>query len=71
MIKIAHLYYDLMNLYGEHANVDALKNKLKKQFKMMTYETLQKAVNILQESVNTLLNEVKALRAQPKDISIF
>lgn len=31
MIKIAHLYYDLMNLYGEHANVDALKNKLKKQ----------------------------------------
>lgn len=31
MIKIAHLYYDLMNLYGEHANVDALVRKFNKQ----------------------------------------
>lgn len=27
-IKIAHLYYDLMNLYGEHGNVLALKKHL-------------------------------------------
>jgi len=27
-IKIAHLYYDLMNLYGEHGNVLALKHHL-------------------------------------------
>ena len=27
-IKIAHLYYDLMNLYGEHGNVLALTHHL-------------------------------------------
>lgn len=27
-IKIAHLYYDLMNLYGEHGNIEALKKHL-------------------------------------------
>lgn len=27
-IKIAHLYYDLMNLYGEHGNIRALKHHL-------------------------------------------
>jgi len=27
-IKIAHLYYDLMNLYGEHGNILALKHHL-------------------------------------------
>ena len=26
MIRIAHLYYDLMNLYGESGNIKALKN---------------------------------------------
>lgn len=30
-IKIAHLYYDLMNLYGENGNVRALKEFFKKQ----------------------------------------
>lgn len=30
-IKIAHLYYDLMNLYGEQGNPLALVNALKKQ----------------------------------------
>lgn len=30
-IKIAHLYYDLMNLYGESGNVLALTSALKKQ----------------------------------------
>lgn len=28
-VKIAHLYYDLMNLYGEQGNIIALKNHLK------------------------------------------
>ena len=27
-IKIAHLYYDLMNLYGENGNIRFLKKKL-------------------------------------------
>lgn len=27
-IKIAHLYYDLMNLYGEHGNISALTHHL-------------------------------------------
>ncbi len=31
MINIAHLYYDLMNLYGEHANIRALENHFKNQ----------------------------------------
>lgn len=30
-IKIAHLYYDLMNLYGESGNIKALKYSLEKQ----------------------------------------
>lgn len=30
-IKIAHLYYDLMNLYGENGNVKALEKYLKMQ----------------------------------------
>ena len=29
--KIAHLYYDLMNLYGENGNVRILEKKLKDQ----------------------------------------
>ena len=31
MIKIAHLYYDLMNLYGEQGNILALINSFKNQ----------------------------------------
>ena len=30
-VKIAHLYYDLMNLYGEQGNIIALKESLKNQ----------------------------------------
>jgi len=30
-IKIAHLYYDLMNLYGESGNVKALKKFIERQ----------------------------------------
>ena len=36
-IKIAHLYYDLMNLYGENGNVRALEKYLSKSFKVETY----------------------------------
>ena len=28
---IAHLYYDILNLYGEHGNVNALKRQLETQ----------------------------------------
>ena len=31
MIKIAHLYYDLMNLYGDNGNIKILKQALEKQ----------------------------------------
>lgn len=31
MIKIAHLYYDLMNLYGDNGNIKALKYQLEQQ----------------------------------------
>ena len=30
-IKIAHLYYDLMNLYGENGNIRALKKFIERQ----------------------------------------
>ena len=30
-IRIAHLYYDLMNLYGENGNIRYLKNRLEEQ----------------------------------------
>ena len=30
-MKILHLYYDLMNLYGEYANVSALERYLRQQ----------------------------------------
>ena len=31
MIKILHLYYDIMNMYGESANVRALMHALDKE----------------------------------------
>ena len=31
IIKIAHLYYDIMNLYGESGNILALTEALKRQ----------------------------------------
>lgn len=31
MIKIAHLYYDLMNLYGDNGNIKAIKYQLENQ----------------------------------------
>lgn len=31
MIKVAHLYYDLLNLYGEQGNILAIKNAFKNQ----------------------------------------
>ena len=31
MIKIAHLYYDILNLYGEQGNITALKEAFKEQ----------------------------------------
>lgn len=38
MIKIAHLYYDLMNLYGDNGNIKALKYQLENQgIKVKTY----------------------------------
>ena len=39
-IKIAHLYYDLMNLYGESGNVKALKLQLEKQGVKVTVKFL-------------------------------
>ena len=31
IIKIAHLYYDLLNLYGESGNIKALKRFIERQ----------------------------------------
>ena len=32
-IKILHLYYDLLNLYGEYGNVSALERYLENQLR--------------------------------------
>lgn len=41
-VKIAHLYYDLMNLYGEQGNILALTSALKKQGVKTTVDLLTK-----------------------------
>lgn len=45
-IKIAHLYYDLMNLYGESGNIIALKSSLEKQGVKVKVDYLTKGKQI-------------------------
>lgn len=45
-IKIAHLYYDLMNLYGENGNILALTTALKRQGAKVTVDNLSKSNKI-------------------------
>ncbi len=45
-IKIAHLYYDLMNLYGENGNILALTTALKRQGAKYTVTNLTKGETI-------------------------
>ncbi len=48
MIKILHLYYDLMNLYGENANVRALVKKIEEQGQkvIVDFKSLEDKINI-------------------------
>ena len=39
-MKILHLYHDIMNLYGEYANVSALERMLEKRKKILYYEKI-------------------------------
>lgn len=45
-IKIAHLYYDLMNLYGESGNITALKSSLENQGVKVKIDYLTKGNSI-------------------------
>ena len=36
MMKILHLYHDIMNLYGDYANVSAMKRVLEKSGEEVT-----------------------------------
>lgn len=45
-IKIAHLYYDLMNLYGENGNIKCLQKNLEMQNFKVTTAYLSKDENI-------------------------
>ena len=46
-IHIAHLYYDLLNLYGENGNIKALKNALEKNNDVyIHFLTLGEEINI-------------------------
>lgn len=62
MIKILHLYYDIMNMYGESANIRALKKAL--DFEGVTYKidckSLYDEINIMSYDfiyIGTGLNE--------------
>ena len=46
-IKIAHLYYDLMNLYGENGNIMALVDGFEKQdmYTEVTYLTINDKID--------------------------
>ena len=44
-MKILHLYHDIMNLYGEYANVAALKRMLEKNDVACEVETLSVGMN--------------------------
>lgn len=45
-IKIAHLYYDLMNLYGEIGNIRALEMSLKRQGAKVIVDNVSKSSKI-------------------------
>ena len=47
-IKILHLYYDLLNLYGENANIRALTNALEKQNieVIIDFKSIDEQINI-------------------------
>ena len=69
-IKIAHLYYDLMNLYGENGNVRALEKYLNKSFNVeITNLTINDKIDFNKydiyyigsgnnESFNLVLNDI-------------
>lgn len=46
MIKILHLYYDLMNLYGDYGNVEALKRHLEDQGERVVIERKTTVLNV-------------------------
>lgn len=46
LIRIAHLYYDLMNLYGERGNVLALSEALKRQGAKVMVDNVSKSSKI-------------------------
>lgn len=46
MIRIAHLYYDLMNLYGDNGNIKAIKYQLENQGIKTTIDFLTVGDNI-------------------------
>ena len=43
MMKILHLYHDIMNLYGDYANVSAMKRVLEKSGEEVTVDKLSLA----------------------------
>ena len=48
MINIAHLYYDLMNLYGESGNIKANRSKDKyhiPRYPIRSNTTIQEVIN--------------------------
>ena len=46
LIRIAHLYYDLMNLYGERGNILALSEALKRQGAKVMVDNVSKSSKI-------------------------
>ena len=78
-IKIAHLYYDLMNLYGENGNVRALQKYLSKSFNVKVFNlTVDDEIDFDKydifyigsgnnESFNIVLEDIKKYKDKIKD----
>ena len=83
MIKVAHLYYDLLNLYGEQGNILAIKNAFKNQNIdiRIDYLTINDKINFSSydlvylgsgsdESLMIALNDLKKYAKEPTNKAI-
>ena len=69
-MKLLHLYYDLMNLYGEYANMAVLASRLKGQGLEITVDrkTLGDAFDCSQYDFIYLAQAWKAVKRRPSRI---
>ena len=80
MIKMLHLYYDIMNLYGDYGNVSILKKHLEDQgFEvLLDKKTIEDCVDIdeydfifigsgTERNLDVVLNDIKKYKEKLKE----